>query len=90
MQNFYIHLLDIKSPVILDVQADTLHIRDRLRILYPDGRCEFIFLEASPDSYFLSSCFINSAVKNLKDTLEKMQVFDKKCGLSIKKIKVIL
>ena len=78
--NTYKKLLKIKNPVLILVSVDLKRNPNRYRILYPNGRCEYV-IDMLADAEFRKSCFQKAS---LKDTVEAMKKFDK-YTLSIEK-----
>lgn len=91
MRGIYNKLLKIKNPVLLEVKAMSTSAKSRYRILYPNGKCEFVFIK---DDYycnkFFRSCFNynwrQKAVLGLAINVVKMADYDKAWGLKIVKV----
>lgn len=68
--DIYQKLLKIENPVMLTVESE--YPDHRLRILYPDGMCEYIYAH-DLISKCKKSCFTQP---NLKSTLNAMEHYD--------------
>lgn len=73
MKKSYKDLLKIKSPVMLVVSYQGEP--DRMRILQPNGHCEWSSLNNPNDLQFDESCFL-PPVTNLERTLSNMSNYD--------------
>lgn len=82
---FYNKLLKIKKPMLIDV-GSTVDAKNRFRILYPNGNCEYS-TQIFSDS-FTVSCFVPEQA-TLKKTVEAMQEYDQHSYLQILEINYI-
>lgn len=52
---------------------------DRIRIIYPNGKAEFVFNNRADISYFITPCWSHGVVKKPKDLVAAMRKYDKMC-----------
>lgn len=82
MKKIYKDLLKIKNPVfILAVDEDPGLIRERCRILYPNGRC--VYTCYGEEGIYSSSCFAEKR-DSLYETIVGMEEFDLHSSSEIK------
>lgn len=95
MTKQYKQLLNIKRPVMIvccKPKSDRKHHRqiERVRILYPNGHCEYLFEFWDSTHYFTfaKSCYIPSGETKLKTTVEAMYKWDR-YEYPLRKFKVV-
>jgi hypothetical protein len=77
----YDSLRNIKRPVMLIVYGgNDRKFRDRIRILYPSGKCEWLQVEILDDR-FQSSCFYYECIQDYRKNLlnrviDEMESYD--------------
>lgn len=83
MKDFYQDLLNIEKPVLIYVKYfHPDRFGDRVRLLYPDGRCEYFRVNFSPVNFEIC-CYSRYENINLKETVERMKIFDGESKLEI-------
>lgn len=97
--SIYEALINIKKPTLLVVDSVENFKYDseaRYRVLYPNGRCEYV-LQSNITEGFHTSCFCFGTFKergflwwrkwvysgDLKGTLDRMKSYDERTGLKI-------
>lgn len=77
----YKELKKIIKPVVLLCDSNTTgHWRDRIRILYPDGRCEYndglgLEIGYKSSSKFKLSCFTSNSLNKTINNMEKYDYY---------------